>query len=63
MERLETRSNHIFTNIIDPQEQIAIELTGIFPVTSNRDNKYLFILYDYDSNCILVHPMKKRTEK
>ena len=63
MERLETRSNHVFTNIIDPQEHIATELTGRLPATSNRGKKYLFILYKYNSNCILVCPMKNRTEK
>ena len=46
MEVLETRSNHVFANIIDPQQQIATNLTGRLPVTSNRVNKYLFILYD-----------------
>ena len=63
MKRLKTHSNHVFTKIIDPQEQIATDLTGRFLVTSNRGKKYLFILYDYDSNCILVRPMKNRTDK
>ena len=39
MEALETRSNHIFANIIDPQQRIATNLTRRFPVTSNRGNK------------------------
>ena len=43
-ERLKTCSNHVFTNIIDPQERISTNLTGRLPVTSNRGNKYLFIL-------------------
>ena len=63
MEILETRSNHVFTKIIDTQERIVTDLTGRFPVNSNRGNKYLFILYDYNRNCILVRPMKNRTEK
>ena len=63
METLETRSNHVFANIINPQQRMATDLTGRFPVTSNRGNKYLFILYDYDNNSILVVPMKNRTEK
>ena len=63
MEKLETRSNHVFANIIDPQQRIATNLTGRFPVTSNRVNKYLFILYKYNSNCILVRPIKNRTDK
>ena len=27
---------------------------------SNRGMKYIFVLYDYDSNAILVAPMKSR---
>ena len=60
---METRSNHVFTKIIDPQQRIETDLTRRFPVTSNRGNKYLFILYEYDRNCILVCPMKNRMDK
>ena len=63
METLETYSNHVFVNIIDPQQRIATDLTRRFPLKSNRGNKYLFILYNYDRNIILVRPMKNRTEK
>ena len=45
METLETRFNHVFAEIINPQERIAADLTGRFPFTSDRGNKYLFILY------------------
>ena len=51
-------TNTVFTNIIYHKLQIATDLTRKFPVTSNRVNKYLFVLYDYDRNCILIHPMK-----
>ena len=63
MEILETRSNNVFTDIIDPQERIETNINGRLPVTSNRGNKYLFILYDHVSNCIIVRTMKNRTEK
>ena len=63
IEILDKISNQVFTKIIDTQERIATELTRRSPVTSNRDNKYLFILYNYDSNCIIVHPTKNRTGK
>ena len=36
------------------------DLTGQFPYTSSRGNKYLLILYEYDSNAILAHPLKTR---
>ena len=45
METLDTHSNHVFSNIIDPQQWIATDLSERLPVTSGRGNKYLFILY------------------
>ena len=63
METLETRSKNVFDKIIYHQQRIATDLTERLPVTSNRVNKYLFILYNYNSNCILVRPMKNRTDK
>ena len=36
------------------------DLTGAFPYVSLRGNKCIFILYDYDSNYILTHPLKTK---
>ena len=36
------------------------DLTGAFPYTSSRGNKYLYVMYDHDSNGILVTPLKNR---
>ena len=63
METLETRFNYVFTKIIDNQQRITTNLTGRFPVTSNRGNKYLFVLYEYNRNSILVLPIKKKMNK
>jgi hypothetical protein len=41
--------------------QIYADQTGIFPVVSSKGNKYIMILYDYDSNAILAQPIKDRT--
>ena len=35
--------------------------TGRFPVTLSKGNKYIMIMYDYNSNSILGEPMKSRT--
>jgi hypothetical protein len=43
--------------------QIYSNLTGIFPTTSLSGNKYILILYDYDSNSVLSAPMKNRGDK
>jgi hypothetical protein len=34
--------------------QIYTDQTGRFPVVSRKGNKYIMILYDYDSNAILI---------
>ena len=36
------------------------DLTGAFPFTSTRGNKYIYVMYNYDANAILIHPMKSR---
>jgi hypothetical protein len=41
--------------------QIYTDQTGIFPVVSSKGDKYIMILYDYDSNAILAQPIKDRT--
>jgi hypothetical protein len=41
--------------------QIYTDQTGRFPVVSIKGNKYIMILYDYDSNAILAQPIKDRT--
>jgi hypothetical protein len=41
--------------------QIYTDQTGRIPVVSSKGNKYIMILYDYDSNVILAQPIKYRT--
>ena len=58
------RTNAVFAAIVTYETTngtICADLTGRFPVTSGRGNKYVFVLYDYDYNAILVDPMKSRT--
>jgi hypothetical protein len=40
---------------------IYTDQTGRFPVVSRKGNKYIMILYDYDSNVIMAQPIKDRT--
>ena len=37
-----------------------MDLTGRFPHKPSRENSYLFVLYDYDTNAILFEPLKTR---
>jgi hypothetical protein len=41
--------------------QLYTDQTGRLPVVSSKGNKYIMILYDYDSNAILAQPIKDRT--
>jgi hypothetical protein len=41
--------------------QIYNDQRGRFPVVSRKGNKYIMILYDYESNTILEPPIKDRT--
>jgi hypothetical protein len=41
--------------------QIYTDQTGRFPVVSSKRNKYIMILYYYDSNAILAKPIKDIT--
>jgi hypothetical protein len=43
-----------------PKSTGYTDLTGRFPHISARGNKYLLIVYDFDSNAILAEPLKSR---
>jgi hypothetical protein len=58
----EDKCNYIYAAVMDTN-QIYTDLTGRFPTTSLSGNKYILILYDYDSNSILSAPMKNRGDK
>ena len=62
MKPLVQRTNTLLTKIIYHKMEIATDLTGKPFVTSNRGNKYLFVLYDYDRNIILIQPMNSRPD-
>jgi hypothetical protein len=58
----EDKCNYIYAAVMDTN-QIYTDLTGILPTTSLSGNKYILILYDYDSNSVLSAPMKNRGDK
>ena len=58
------RTQPVGAHIIASSElkgMIATDQTGMFPIISQRGNKYIMILYSYDSNAILAEPIKDRT--
>jgi hypothetical protein len=47
------KTQYVYAATIDAG-QIYTDQTDIFPVVSSKGNKYIMILYDYDSNAILA---------
>ena len=56
------RSHHCYAAVFEPATgQIHSDQTGKFIVASSAGNNYVLVVYDYDSNSILVAPMRSRT--
>ena len=55
-----TNACFVTVQTLQPTRQVHTDQTGRFPTTSTRGNKYIFILYDYDSNSIHPVPLKNR---
>ena len=56
------RTHHCFAAVFEPAAgQIHTDQTGRFVVASTSGNNYILVLYDYDSNSILVEPLRSRT--
>ena len=59
-----TRSHTIYAAILDPATPTGrtySDLTGRFPIQSNRGAKYILVVYEYDSNAIIVRPLRNPT--
>ena len=55
------RANAFYVKTVELTEKLHADQTGHFPVTSSKGNKHLLIAYDWDSNAILVHPLKSKS--
>ena len=55
------RSHHIFASCELITGKIASDPTGKFILPSSNGNKYILVVYDYDSNMIFAKPMKSRS--
>jgi hypothetical protein len=54
------KTQYIYAATVDAG-QIYTDQTGRFTVVSSKGNRYIMVLYDYDSNVILAKPIKDRT--
>ena len=57
------RTHHCFAAAQEITGQVHTDQTGRFRVPSCNGNNYVMVLYDYDSNAILVEPTKVRTKE
>ncbi len=55
------RTNRLFVDIQPVSGQIYTDPTGRFLTPSISGNTDMLVLYDYDSNAILVEPMKGKS--
>ncbi|KAL7550666.1 LOW QUALITY PROTEIN: hypothetical protein ACHAWF_013885 [Thalassiosira exigua] len=59
------KTNAVYVLVFDTMrfnDTAYTDLTGPFPFTSARGNRYLFFLYTYDGNAILMEAMKSRAD-
>jgi len=56
-----SKAHSCFATIVKPLGQIYTDQTGRFPTASTNSNNYIKVLYDHDSNAILVMPFKDCT--
>ena len=56
------KTHNVFLTLVDNKvfARSYSDQTGQFPVQSGRGNNYMFVLYDYDSNAILVKAIPNR---
>ena len=47
--------------MVEPSDLIATDLTGRFPNISSRGYNYIIVCYIYDTNGIILLPMKNRS--
>jgi hypothetical protein len=58
----EDKFHYVYVAIMDTG-QIYMDLTCRFHTTSLSGNKYILVLYDYNSNIVFSAPMKNRGDK
>ena len=47
----------------DTNGKVYTDLTGKFPIMSINRMKYILFLYHYNSNEIIIRPLKNRSDK
>ena len=63
MAKTQVQTDWVFVSAIQATSQIYTNQTGKFPIPSSCGNKYIMVLYNYDSNAIITGPMKSQAEQ
>jgi hypothetical protein len=56
------QTHWVYMKPVEITGQIFSDQIGRFPITSSCGNKYIMVVYNYDSNAILTNPLTSRTE-
>ena len=56
-----SRTKTIQSTVVEPSDLLATDLTGRFPTISIQGYNYIIVCYIYDTNEIIVCPMKNRS--
>ena len=56
-----TRTHACYVATTEPKQIVYSDQTGRLPHPSSNGNNYLVVAYDYDSNSILLRPIKNRS--
>ena len=63
VEQAKQMTNEFFPQVVSVTGQVYTDQTGQFHVPAASGNKYLFVLYDYDSNYIFAVPIPRRAKE
>ena len=58
--QLRSHRHTVSIHFIEPKNQLSMDMTGRYPITSKRGTKYILIMVDWDSNYIKLMPLKSR---
>ena len=59
--QIQNKTNLVFLKKVDLTGKNYTDQTGRSPVTPNKGNKYILIVYHYDSNTTHAEPLKTRS--
>ena len=62
MTATQARAYTIYIKPINLTGLLCTNQTGAFPVTSNKENRYVMVAHHFDTNAILARPLPSRSQ-